>query len=223
MPKFKDITGCKINKLRIISRNNEAQAKDKYNRVFWNCECDCGNKVIFPSNNILSGHRKSCGKCSRNRFEEKADYYVGYTTKGDAFLFDKEDFDSIKKITWCKKDGYIVGYVNKKVVYLHRFILKPPKGYVIDHINHNGLDNRRNNLRVCKQKDNSKNNLVSKNNTSGETGVRYIAQSNKWSAYINIDYKQKYLGCFDTFEEAVEARLAAEKIYYKEFARKREQ
>lgn len=198
------------------------QIQDKYNRVFWNCECDCGNKPILPSNSILSGNTKSCGKCYKNCFEEKEDYYIGYTKKGDGFLFDKDDFDLIKQITWCKKGEYIVGCVNKKIVYLHRYLLNPPNDYVIDHINHNCSDNRRSNLRICKQADNSKNKLISKNNTSGETGVRYISKINKWVAYINLNYKQKCIGYFNTFDEAVSARIEAEKVYFKEFARKRE-
>lgn len=56
---------------------------------------------------------------------------------------------------------------------------------------------------------------VNSNNTSGFRGVSYDKTRNKWRAYIKLQYKTRFLGRFDTFEEAAEVRLAAEEKYYK--------
>ena len=56
---------------------------------------------------------------------------------------------------------------------------------------------------------------INSNNTSGFRGVSYDMNRNKWRAYIKLQYKNKHLGRFDTFEDAVQARLDAEEKYYK--------
>lgn len=84
-----------------------------------------------------------------NNYIFKDNYGVGYTRKGDQFLFSIKDYEKIKPITWWKdvKSGYIVGWVNKKNVYLHTYIIQKPNSQinnmVVDHINRNKSDNRR--------------------------------------------------------------------------------
>lgn len=56
---------------------------------------------------------------------------------------------------------------------------------------------------------------INSNNTSGFRGVSYDNARNKWRAYIRLQYKTKHLGRFNTFEQAVNARLEAEDIYYR--------
>lgn len=89
---------------------------------------------------------------------------------------------------------------------LHNWIMNCPKGLQVDHINHNTLDNRKENLRVCTCRENSQN---KRNNTSGCVGVRWHTQGKKWNARITIKGKEKSLGMFNTFEEAVQARTKA--------------
>ena len=74
---------------------------------------------------------------------------------------------------------------------MHRYILNLKKGDMIDHINGNGLDNRRSNLRICTHTQNQANRRLSKNNTSGYKGVWWSGINNKWIsviAYQNKDY-----------------------------------
>ena len=102
--------------------------------------------------------------------------------------------------------------------YVHRLIWvyfngDIPKGYSIDHINHNTLDNRIENLRLVKHKDNIRNQRIHTNNTTGATGVTFIKTSKKWLAQIMVDYKQINLGRFDTLEEALSMRLCANDHY----------
>lgn len=117
-------------------------------------------------------------------------------------------------------------YVVVNGEYLHRAIMRPRQDEVVDHINGNPLDNRRSNLRVCSQEENSKNRKLACNNTSGVTGVsRYIRHGRKpkWQAHISINKRQVNLGSYDLFEDAVNARQEAEIKHYGQFRHNKSQ
>jgi hypothetical protein len=84
----------------------------------------------------------------------------------------------------------------------------------LDHINRDKSDNRMANLRPATRLQNMQNVAKHKHNTSGVKGVCWHSQRNKWRAQINVLYRQKYLGLFDTFEAAVAARAAAEVLHH---------
>lgn len=98
----------------------------------------------------------------------------------------------------------------RKTIQIHRWIINCPEGLTVDHINHNPLDNRRCNLRICTQFENNKN---KKSNTSGHVGVYFYKQAKKWRAYITYKRKMISLGLFENIEDAIKARLEAEKKY----------
>lgn len=131
-------------------------------------------------------------------------------------IIDKEDIDLVKDIKWylykCTRGQYV--RTNGPIHKLHNLIMKPEKDQVVIHINKNGLDNRKQNLKVVSQTEKQQNNKLSSNNTSGHKGVWFCKDRNKWQAQITINNKQKNLGRYNTFEEAVAAREAAEKVYY---------
>jgi hypothetical protein len=83
----------------------------------------------------------------------------------------------------------------------------------IDHINGIRDDNRIVNLRLADGQINGRNRGISKANTSGCVGVYWCKQTDQWCAQIKADYMHKNLGRFHSFEEAVAARHAAEKLY----------
>lgn len=87
-----------------------------------------------------------------------------------------------------------------------------PKVY-IDHINHNRLDNRFENLRDATNTDNQRNKSMQKNNTSGVTGVSWHSGTNRWHAQIYVDNKKLHLGSFASFSDAVDSRKNAEVLY----------
>lgn len=101
---------------------------------------------------------------------------------------------------------------NGKKQFLHRFLLGIDRKYIleetVDHINGNSLDNRLSNLRICSQAENAKNNRGNKNSI---IGVGWLKYNKKWTARIMSGYKYYHLGNFDTYEEAVLARLIKEK------------
>jgi len=136
-------------------------------------------------------------------------------------IVDDIDFNRIKKLKtmkWCvckKRNGLI--YFQKRfsgghIKELHRWILNPPKGEYVDHINNDTLDNRRCNLRVCSNSANLRNGKIRPNNKSGFTGVFFYKGS--WGARIRVKYKTINLGYFDTFDEAVNCRKEAQIKYW---------
>lgn len=109
---------------------------------------------------------------------------------------------------------YKSGSINKIKYKAHRILFKMYYGYdpdEIDHIDGNPLNNCISNLRDCSRLENMKNVAMQHDNTSGQTGVCFDKARMKWSARIECEKKVYYLGRFDTFEEAVNVRLQAEK------------
>ncbi len=92
---------------------------------------------------------------------------------------------------------------------MHRLILSADKTQQVDHINRNGLDNRRDNLRFATPSQNIYNRGLQENNTSGFMGVVWNASANKWQAQIGVNNRLKYLGLFLTKEDAGDAYLKA--------------
>lgn len=94
-----------------------------------------------------------------------------------------------------------------------------PTGLVVDHINHNGLDNRRRNLRIVTAKQNSWNMRSAKGRgTSNYKGVGWVKNKRKWRASISIDNKPKHLGYFEDEKKAAAAYDKAAKEHRGEFA-----
>lgn len=89
-------------------------------------------------------------------------------------------------------------------VYMHRKIMKPSAGMEVDHKDHNGLNNRRGNLRVCTRSQNQMNTRILTNNKSGLKGAYWCQTRGRWLSAINLNGKGKFLGYFDTKEEAHE-------------------
>ena len=103
--------------------------------------------------------------------------------------------------------------------YVHRDVVKAKKGESVDHINGNKLDNRKENLRICSHAQNMWNTKTPKTNKSGSKGVHWQEDRQKWVAQICYKNKTISLGRFNSFEDALKARLDAEKKYHGEFAR----
>ncbi len=108
--------------------------------------------------------------------------------------------------------------------YLHRIILsrrlnrKLAKNEHVDHINNNGLDNRRSNLRIATHSQNQMNSRIHTKKTSGYKGVYLHSKRMKWVANIQVNKKRIYLGTFTTALEAHKAYCKAAKKYFGEFA-----
>jgi len=125
-------------------------------------------------------------------------------------LIDKEDVEKVKKYKWHYYGKYI-DRADRKID-LHRYLMNPPSKYVVDHINHNKLDNRKDNLRICTVAENTWHHEKYKTNTSGKTGV--YAEKGLWRARIRKNNKIINLGTYKDKEKAICVRMEAEiKLY----------
>jgi hypothetical protein len=149
-------------------------------------------------------------------------------TKGYHAKVDDDDFDRISKSSWylhsmTKKSKLV--YASRKLpnygkdVSMHRIIMEAEKGQHVDHINGDGLDNRKENLRLCCHSENLRNRGKNVNNTSGFKGVVKQKNGKPWSAEITVNYKHIHLGTFKTKIEAAKAYNVAALKYHGEFAR----
>ena len=122
------------------------------------------------------------------------------------FIVDTKCFDYIKNFPWCVRcyRGNFYAYTNNNIS-LHRLLTDCPKGLFVDHINHNTLDNRKYNLKVCTNKENQHNR---KNKFEG------IRQT-KWGyqVQIKVNNKHKCFGTYKSFDEALKVKIDAEKTY----------
>lgn len=133
------------------------------------------------------------------------------TKKGYTIMVDEEDYDRLVAIGGWNVDtrGYAVTDKvidgKRTIIDMHRLLHPPAKGFVVDHINQNKLDNRKSNLRDATKSLNALNSGMWGHNKSGYKGVSWSKQAKKWRATINVQKKQIHLGFFDTPEEAHQA------------------
>lgn len=135
-------------------------------------------------------------------------------TQGREAIVDDEDFEKLSEFKWfvssmgkSKTLFYAGSHIEKKSSFtlMHRFILNSPKGKNVDHIDGNGLNNQRSNLRLCTQSENIRNSKQKKSK-SGYRGVFWLKSNKKWMAYISHERKSIYIGSFSTAKEAAMAR-----------------
>ncbi len=139
-------------------------------------------------------------------------------------LVDNEDFEKLSKFKWSawrnKKTFYAARKIRKAgqqfSILMHRLIMDAPADMQVDHINGDGLDNRRANLRLVTPRKNTINRSLRSTNKTGYPGVYLDERTNTYTARISL-----HIGVFDSFDEAVEARKKAEDEYYGEFTRRR--
>lgn len=130
-------------------------------------------------------------------------------TQGKYALVDDGDYKELNKHKWyvlkTKENVYATRY-SKRTIHMHREIMQTPKGLHTDHINHNGLDNRRKNLIICTNQQNHFNCKLQSNSTSGYKCVSFDDRKKvkKWYSYIKVNQKRFFLGYFKTKEEAAE-------------------
>lgn len=140
-------------------------------------------------------------------------------------LIDLEDVWVLDDISWWTtllkngKHQAINGSRGKTKHILHRLIMGVTDSkQQIDHINNNVLDNRKSNLRICNNIQNSTNKPKYKSNTSGYKCVSWSVTSKKWRAYIVVNDKQKHLGVFENKHDAARAYNKAAIELFKEYA-----
>lgn len=147
-------------------------------------------------------------------------------TQGQVALVDDEDFDTLNSFKWCaQKNGnnfYAIRGIRvgrkTQTIHMHRLIKGAPIGFEIDHKDGNGLNNQRNNLRVCTRSENQMNKRKQEGLSSIYKGVSFHKREGKWRAVIMINGKAINLGDFASEIEAAKAYDAKAIALFCEFA-----
>lgn len=245
MVQVKDnLVGRQFGKLTVLCQADDyIEPKSGKHHARWLCECSCEehNQVAVLGSYLKNHKTQSCGciakerlikynqetKKKTNKYDEPfIEYGIGYCSNtNNQFYFDIEDYELIKDYCWCehiKTNGYHT--LEAWSVELQRVVRMTEvlgcKHH--DHRNRNPLDNRRGNLRKSTQEENTRNKSKQSNNSSGVSGVGWMARLQKWRARITYNEQKIYLGVFESKKDAIIARLKAEKEYFGEFAPQKE-
>jgi hypothetical protein len=138
-------------------------------------------------------------------------------------IIDIDDVILCSKYKWYNKaeNGreYALSQEKGKIIRIHRLILNfYDMSYDIDHMDGDGLNNKKSNLRIITHQQNAMNQRkLPSNNSTGYIGVTFVKNTNKFQAQIYLNDKQIYLGSFSNIEDAIEARHQAELKYFGEY------
>jgi len=137
-------------------------------------------------------------------------------------LVDDSDFEWLNKYSWYNNVGYARSFsnINNKIIrkYMHHFLINKIKGYEIDHIDGNRLNNQKENLRLVTRSQNNMNNSKRNNTSSKFKGVYFDKERNKWSVEIHLNNKKIFLGRFKSEIDAAKVYNEKAKELFKEYA-----
>lgn len=148
-------------------------------------------------------------------------------TQGKVAIVSAEDYERINQYKWCAVCNRGVFYAarckNGRTVFMHSMVLTTDPGKELDHIDCDGLNNQRHNLRPATRGQNTRNRNIQSNNTSGFKGVSWHKVTQKWRATIKIPDappgKFVHLGLFLSKEDAAAAYDSKAVELYGDFAR----
>lgn len=194
------------------------EVEQRYGKRYFLCKCYCGNEKVVQLTNLRQGGVRTCGTCFNGKkltqsLLRKAVWYCAHTG-----LFWRKH-SVVKKhvgneVGHVNAQGYITFSIGNKRHLAHRLAWLYTHGYMpeneIDHKNREKTDNRIVNLREVSRQCNARNIGASVLNKSGVKGVVWYDRKNKWIVSICSNGKNKHLGYYKDFTNAVAARLAGE-------------
>ena len=148
-------------------------------------------------------------------------------TQGKVALVDAADYDWLMQWKWHARPCKIGFYAARSArradgiqydIRMHRLIVSAPQGSTVDHANHDGLDNRRSNLRVCTLSENARNTHSRKGSSSPYLGVSWASRDSKWRTQISLNGRKINVGYFDDEMAAARAYDAAARKHFREYA-----
>jgi hypothetical protein len=148
-------------------------------------------------------------------------------TKGQFAIVDDKDFEWLGQWNWyaqnvgssfyaARRERRSESRTRRGLLYMHRAILFPDKGMLVDHVNHNTLDNRRGNLRICSHVGNARNRRPSTGSLT--KCVRQHPETKRWRAEITVQDIGIHIGFYRKRREALRAYDAAASVVFGEFA-----
>ena len=197
--RHEDLTGKRFGKLLVQRMTPE---RSDTGQVLWECLCDCGNTVIAPTSQLKAGYRKSCGCLRRPPRKEWTGRKFGlltvtaYDGKRGGKHFWKCSCDCGNETTVCQsnlKSGHTISCGCQNRFYDARTMVD---GTCVEI------------LRSAVEKK-----TLPSNNSSGVRGVYKNKRTGRWCAQITFKGKTKYLGSFETLQEARTARERGEEIF----------
>jgi hypothetical protein len=185
-----------------------------------------GQTVVVPPDGVCPHFRPKRGQIGKSESKPSDDPWVRCIplTQGLYAMVDASDYGWLSLYNWCaKKDGhtyYASRRHNGRLIYMHQEIMLPADGYVVDHINGEGWDNRRGNMRNCTRAQNGCNRRKQKTPcTSQYKGVRRDKKTGRCCARIRYNGVPICLGTFATDLEAARAYDRAARQYHGQYAR----
>ena len=151
-------------------------------------------------------------------------------TQNQTTLVDDKDYNKLNKYKWhavyyplaknyCAKRNVWLKNGKQTTVQMHRIIMDAPRNLQVDHINHNTLDNRKENLRLCTNGQNQMNRINHKDFSSKYKGVDWYKRCKKWRVAIRINNKPIHIGYFNSEIEAGKAYNKKARELFGEFAK----
>lgn len=224
---FQDLTGRSYERLTILKRDPRTKRKV----AFWICRCECGVECVASAYALTSGAKTDCG-CQRGNKQKEAmrlfhQQHLQPTavaielTNGMAAIVDENDYNLVSQYWWSSHKGARTTYARAGTgvarILMHSLLMGKKDGYTVDHINGNGLDNRRCNLRFATGSQQSRNLHIGRGRSLFK-GVCWANRQRKWAASISFNGSNKHIGYFEKEEDAARAYDEAAKAYFGEFA-----
>lgn len=187
-----DIVGKTINGWKILDNNDDHPG----NAYFFTCQCvRCGNISIRSTAQITASKSNRCERCPpMYGFDIKNGIAVGHLPDGTSFIIDEDDIGKVERHFWRSgKENYVVE--SNSPMRLHRYIMgvTDPK-IMVDHINRDRRDCRKENLRIISTFGNSCNHNLFETNKTGYSGVYYSKCSSRYEVKIGYNRKRILLG-----------------------------
>tara|TARA_Y100000310_G_scaffold227435_1_gene229703 strand:- start:3006 stop:3506 length:501 start_codon:yes stop_codon:yes gene_type:complete len=149
-------------------------------------------------------------------------------TRGKFALVDDVDYEWLSRFSWHfhpangrDTEGYAVGYIPKHLrelsngkgkIAMHRLLINVLPSLEVDHINHDGTDNRRANLRVVTRSEQTQNRRgAQRNSITGVRGVSRLRHADFYEAYVHVNRRKHYLGIFKNLDDAKMAAISGRK------------
>lgn len=173
------------------------------------------NKGKVGERSMKKRTKKGTFASNQNDWCFEGDLLYCYLNGELLFFTDKDNWHLLMDRSISKMaKGYSATRIGGKDVLIHRLLTDAKSGEIVDHINRNKKDNRLSNLRKTDKSENAFNSKLRASNVSGTTGVWFRKDTGRWTAEIKKNYRKISLGCFETKEEAIQARKKAEVELY---------